>query len=471
VKGAFMEAKPAFAIKEDETLWVKNLWIGRTYNSPAVQMDWTIKEGTPLRTVTWWVNREPESVTPSATDIQGGGRGKNTDSCRFTLTESGTWYFHLIATDTNGKSNFPTSFPLSVAFNQHADLLTGALATTEQATWQQPDGRFQIPLGEKAQLIAVKTLRLVIGDHEYSLPMASIDYNTGMLNVSAESFQETAPLGIDGESLAASLSGADLNGRPMDNIAQLTLRIKSPFEEEVLQEGVRIQAKRKNKDDPPWFVYWRSPHAPWMARFPGSVSNSLIFFQGANSLKEKNPTRWERPISIVASTEQREFWCESMEAPTGVLLPATPGNLPMVAYRGGEVRNSTLNAEWVQQISPETPFEAGYVRVAIATRGSGLRLIRTTISDAMRLLSRQSDKQTMRLDGWVPPTGAPVLLQLPKEASLDYAIDGMSSFARLATDTLIMEPNGDWQRFSVLIRAPNKSVTRQVIRITGTPYW
>lgn len=475
VKGAFMEARPAFANQSTETLWIKDLWIGRTYNEPAVQMDWNIKETAPLRSIEWWVNQAPESRTPAPNDIQAriDTRPKAVDSCRFTVPESGTWYFHLRATDTSGFSNPPTSYPLSIVFSRRSSLRAAQGGEAELVQWEQPRGTFRVPLGDLAPALSVKTLRMVVEDREYPLSKATIDYNTGELLVSAESFDDTAPLGINGESITASFSGNDLNGRALDRIAQVQLSIRSPFREEQTEQGIRLQVADKATDGGrPWFTFWRSPHAPWMEGFPGSVNNSLIFFQGADKKNETPPVRWERPISIVASTDQRTIWVESMETPWG--RPNSPTDikdLPRVDHRGGEIRNASLMAQWVEMITPETPFGPDHVRVAIATRGSGLRLIRTTTKGAIDLLKRQTDRQTLRLDGWVPPTGSPVVIVLPKDASVDYAVGGMTSFTRLATVSLRIEPSGEWQRFALILRAPTKTITNQTIRIHGTPYW
>lgn len=475
VKGAFLEARPAFRDMQSETLWIKDLWIGRTYNEAAVQMDWNIKETAPLSSIEWWVNQSPESREPAPQDIKARieAHPKTADSCRFTVPESGTWYFHLRATDTAGFANPPTAFPLSIAFSRQGSRLDALTGVSKEIRWDQPDGAFQIALGDLAQTLSIKTLRLIIGNHEYPMSKATIDYNTASLKVSAESFDATVPLGINGESITATLAGNDLNGRPLDQIAQVDLVIRSPFLEENSTKGLIINVANKESDKGrSWFTYWKSLHAPWMADFPGSVSNSLIFFRGVDSKNERPPIRWERPISIVASTEQKKTWIESMESTWSRQGDAlnTKG-LPQVDHRGGEIRNSTLNAQWIETITPETPFEPGYVRVGIATKGSGLRLIRTTIKDAVTLLRRQTDKQTLRLDGWIPPSGAPIVVVLPSSASVDYAIGGMTSLNRLSTNTLRLDPSGEWQRFAVLLRAPAKTVTDQTIRIQGTPFW
>ncbi|MFA6289442.1 MAG: hypothetical protein WC661_18835 [Opitutaceae bacterium] len=479
VTSAYLEGAPAFKEAWREPLWVRDLWIGRTYNEAAVQMNWKIQDASSLKAIRWWVNQDANSPQPPATGIQGviTQRPQKDDTCRFTVPESGTWYFHLQAMDAAGNTCAPTAFPLSIVFVKSATALLDSVASTSnQVTWEQPAGGFKVKLGDIAQTVALKGLRLVIGEHTYPISRSVIDYDTGTLHVSPDSFDETIPLGINGEALAATVTGNDINGRPLERIAQVQLAIKSPFYQEDQTNSLRIGVKGVKAPGKQWFAYWRYVNAPWMESFPGCVDNSLILQQADGQAVPKEgqrPIRWERPVVIVTASDLSQQWLEAMDTPSmQQAQPSDAGRYPTVGYRGGEIKDSNPSASWIHKITPDSPFAPGYVRVMISTKGSGIRVIRTTLGDAIRLLGNQDEKQTMRLDGMVAPTGSAVTVSLPGSASLQYSIGSQSSFSKTTADSITIEPNGEWQRFSLFFDAPpRKKTVQRTIQINGPFYW
>jgi hypothetical protein len=507
VKGAFMEAVPAFRDPQAETLWVKDLWIGRTWNSPDVRMEWKIKDASPLRSIEWWVNRSPDSSAPASGDRQGrlDRNPKTTGSCRFTLAESGTWYFHLRATDIADNTSPVTAFPLPVVLPSSVALsgLANDGIDARQFLWEQPSGAVIIPLGDAARLLASKGLRLTIDERDYPMSAAIIDHDAATLRFSAESFDDTTPLGVDGEILNATISGADLDGRPLDNIAHIRLLIKSPFREEPVDGGVssgmrlrvmhdaiqpvnpafasaypaaKPDASRVHPSRTPWLAWWREPHAPWMEFFDGCVNNSVILSQDITDSKARSlPVRWERPVLIVPAPGLRLLVVEALDSPAIRTASSSEAqNLPSIPETGGQLVSSATNSPWIQVTTPESPFRAGYVRLIVATKGEGTRVLRTTLDDALRILRRQTVKQTMRLDGWFAPRQHDLAVSSGITAGngpVWFSIGSAPAFVPLPPGATHLEGTDEWQRFSLLFRAPSRPVNARQVRIHGTLYW
>jgi len=208
-----------------------------------------------------------------------------------------------------------------------------------------------------------------------------------------------------------------------------------------------------------------------MESFPGCVDNSLIL-QPVASASRKHASRWERPITIITSPDLSQQWVETLDSPAvHHAQPNDVGRYSTINYRGGEIKDSNPSAPWIQKITPDSPFEAGYVRVMIATKSTGIRIIRTTLGDAIHLLSSQNEKQTMRLDGMVPPNGPSITITSKENAPMEYSIGNQSYFSKTTANAFTIESNGEWQRFSVFFRAPNKQSIRRIIHINGTPHW
>lgn len=487
VKGAFLVADTGFHNPSGESIFIKNLWIGKSYNERQVEMRWKIQDASSPVTGEWWVDQlaEPD-VSPSGDTIPEALHRKiqvkvgEEDRCQFMLPVDGQWFFHLQATDAAGNKSAIASFPINIystqsrAFAEAQRIVSPPVS--QEVAWKQPEGSFTVKLTGLAQSLDSKTMFLELNQTRYGMKNAVWDSDTETLTIDQRSFDKTVPLGFDGEVLTASLGGNDFSNKPIYNFPTVKIKIESPFRFEKTPSGGTHITLRSTMEYGRWRVYWNRPIPPWQELFPGEMNNSLILFSPDLDSKVKvNQVYWERPM--ISENFTLRYWLEGMDDFNAKELEADVLPEGVVAFDcQGKQINETSQASgsaksWIYVQAGNDPFEEKMVRVVMLKSRKDLHMRRIPLSDLGAILNSQLEDEIIRIDGWLPPRDGLITLTAPGARKVEYVATGMSGFRTASDNAVRLAGDDGWTHFCILITPQRKYAKTGGVTIRGNVYW
>ena len=488
IKTGFLRVDPGFPDFHRDSIFIKNLWIGRSYTDRLVEIAWKIEDDSSIANLDWWVDQEvdsaPDVKTPTRFIFKTlTGPLPSNGKCLFTLPDDGKWFFHIRVTDVAGNASSVSSFPLIVYSTQgKMETMANALLNPTEAqdiSWSQPDGILKVNLQGFGTSLNPNTLILHVGNIAYPLIKVGWDASSEILTVTRDSFSGTIPLGFDREILTATLEGKDITGKPILNFPDLKIHIESPFHWSPSKDGGTLNSSDYDPKNQ-WIAYWKNPAPPWMTLFPDCVNNVLVLTKG-KSIKEGKTVpqiRWLRPFNILSDDVQSIYWLENWNDPTAKQVPIRD-SFDKIAYswdgsfasiQGRFTPREPDRNIWIYVQSPSDPFEPSTLRLLSRQPGKEATLSRATQNDLIDALNRQS-KNIIRLDGWLPPGAGTINIKAPGKRTIQFAEGADPSYRQVRNNELKIEAEDEWKKFTILITPAHdyKPVNGAIIK--GTYYW
>lgn len=487
IQHGFHMADPGFSPHKRETLLIKNIWIGKSYRSPHIEMNWEILDASRLSAIQWWVNDSPESAEPEATDIQHSNTSptRKQDGARFSVPSGGIWFFHIRVSDVAGNISEVFSFPLSVDAEPSTSPALAALTSLQNAlslNWEQPEGSLEIPLGNLVHQIDPAKVELFFNGDLYPAPKSVVDISRNMLIIRPESFKDAAPLGFDEETMTIELRSQNRQGQPVSGLPVLNVTTVSPFEYKDTALGGHISIRGANTTNNSWSAYWKDEHGPYHNLFKHSINNAVIVFPKYDTRDRRNIIRsvhWQRRIMLSTDEEPEQFWLEEMTSPTAELVPFKQARVANIFNYNGELasrRDGSTSADitsshWAYKLDPFVAMNTGYVRIAIKERRRQLRIATIPLQQVSALIRDLDLGSVIRIDAWMKPNSRNIQFQVSNAASIEYAISGMSQFVDFSGRKITIESTDQWQRLTLLIRTDGKKTQIPRISINGPIHW
>ncbi len=482
LKSAFLRADPAFTNGFDDVLNVRDLWIGQSYLDRAVEMDWDFHDASDLDSVTWWIDTTPDATGPSSdsTNPTGvvPGASSNVGTCRFNIPIPGQWFFHVQAKDIAGNLSDIASYPLYIvggaAERSLIQQVTGDQSAVQTVTWNQPDGSFQIKMPGLGQLLDPKTVALQVAGQNYPCPAGRWNASDETLTIYGISFLPTSPMGLDGETLNATLTARDLQNNPLQALPSLAIQIKSPFNLDQSKQP-NLFTVTSATDSDTWRSYWKSTPTPWSDNFESQSNNSLVVFYPVVPQGEK-PVKWERSIKPIQ--ESWLYYLENFEDfDQNIVKKEDIEDAPIFDRLCSPLDPSQSkiegNAPWALAISSYDSPDDDFLRVAIRSRldGDKVELKRVAKNKLAALIDSEMPGQDIRLDGWLPPSQGRFSLSVPKDRSLRIATTDNPHFHDADSNSISLGDSDDWVRFTVLISPTKGFKSLKGTRLDGIYAW
>jgi len=486
IKTGYLRVEPGFPDASRDTILVKDLWIGRSYTDRLVEMEWHIEDDSPLGRLDWWVDQQVDSPGPEAkaplkslsesmtTPIQPDGK------CVFKLLDDGKWFFHIRAVDLAGNASPVISYPLIVystlGKNEAAADRLLNVAATQDVSWNQPDGTFQVKLQGFGASLNPSSLSLRIGSVSYRMAKVNWNSSSEALTIGATSFGNSIPLGFDKETLSAKIEGLDMTGKPILNLPDLKIHITSQFSWSQT-DGVGLLKPASYNPDNQWIAFWKNPIPPWMSFFPNCVNNVLVLTTG-RSKQQPSPLHWERPMAFASDDTQNVLWEENWTDPTSKPVPVgktldklifsfngTPATIP------GRFAPRDLDKNaWVYMQTPTDPFEPATLRMISRPKEGEMVMSRASAADVIGEINRQG-RNIIRLDGWISQSGGFIYLRAPGKRKIQFATGSDSSYRFLPGQEIRIDAAEEWTRFTILITPAHDYKTTGGGAAQGKFYW
>ena len=482
IKTGYLRAEPGFTSDQGNSILIRDLWIGRSYTDPLVEMAWNVEDDSAIRKLEWWLDQDPNSVAPDprfvskALAAPSSGEGR----CEFTLPGDGRWFFHFRATDVADNVSATLAYPLQVYSGTGG---AGLLAKTGldspaplDLTWEQPAGALQMNLTGFGLSLNADTLAMETTGRTYPLKKVIWDSGSESLTITPDSFGETIPLGFDGETLAASLLAKDIHGKPISNLPRLLIHVKSPFTWKATETGGNLKVANFDAKNP-WIAFWGNVVAPWMDLFPHCTNNVLVLTR-TKARNATGPSQWLRPVTTSPKETQNIHWEENWSEFGARMVPFREALTKLSFSYDGSVASAPRNIgtsdsqgnSWIYIQTPSDPFEPSTLRLVTRTPEKEIVLSRVTKGDLVAILDTQG-KNALRIDGWMPPHEGSFRLKLSGKRDLQYACGAGSLYKRAPNNEVRIAADNTWVKFSVLILPAYDSKITTGALVDGTFYW
>lgn len=506
---------PGFKSAKANTLWLRNLWVGKPSRDLSVVMQWTARDPSGIRKSDWWVDDDPTSTVPGKDSLRSeaanySGTPEQKGVARFTLPKAAGWYFHVVAEDASGNRSRPVCFPLRVDARSATtrEALVERLLTPQKGAivWEQPDGQFQLHLPGYGALLDAKKTVMVLNGQEFPLPSCAWDAPTGFLTINAKSFRGPGnryakagpPLGVEGETMKVRLMLYDIAGRKLPNEPEFELFIRSPF---VWNQGEDNAVLSLKRDAPKktWYATWETPLPPWTEYFPDAVNNTLLLYQQREGTKvgEKiyytyAASFWKRPVRMRGASSQPLVWMETWDSPQSELL----NEREAVARQNPECPGQRT-VFWTHRLEGDEPFNRSMVRLVRLTPDGQFTKEVIPLTEVSTVVDRQPPGTKLRIDTWLHPDyaksffiqtidvrGEVVHGRYAKTARrrLSFAYGDYTKWQEVpwkegkdkgsaVIQQLTLFPDTDWTRASILIQVPSHSTQNPITQVSGEGYW
>lgn len=477
VKTGYRRVDPGFKGNDSQILEIRDILIGRPSTSPNLELRWTISDRSPIKSILWWVDKEPESNPPSKPEgslsgIQTAPK-KNEQTCQIRLPGDGSWFFHIQATDEAGNVSRTFQYPVFIFGTGAASSMSSEQATAgdpqklDPLTWKQPEGKVEFPLRGWGNALDVKSLSLIFNG--VSFPICNPLWNAASetLTLDVSSFPSGAPLGFDGESITFQISGKDVSGKSMMPLS-FEVKIQSIFSWQAENGGGRISSSDQTSR---WLAVWEQPTAPWRKFFPGAANNILLLVNVKPARNSYQMVRWRRPVILAGSRTGAVFVRESFKSPGFDVIDSLRTNGAPVFGVSGKlllpVSSATTGEEWITQLEATDPFETGRMRVTMR-RGRQLEQRIVDANELQFLLDNQG-QETLRVDAWLSPGEGSLLLDAPGDRRLSFGDESHSEWCK--AKVISLSAGKQWRRVAVLIIPQTNYKKTPGARVSGQTCW
>lgn len=488
---AYWRADPAFTNPSRHLLQIRDIWVGRAYEDPNVEMSWRIETVTPLRQLRWWVDQSPvgdagqaagqgveifEVDTPAAEGV-----------CRFKVASAGRWFFHLETVDLAGNRAGPVSYPLFIRASRSAPMVVDAVAAreTRRVRWRIPDDEFRVEIRGYGDMLDANQFAVEVHGRQYRLDQGAWDRGAEILTIGGNRFQEDAPLLFDGEVVEARIVGQDLQGRPAEGLPMLEITAESAFLAHPRDEGGwRLQIDGGNRPGLRWGTFWERDTPPWLEHFPGAVNNVLCVGEFPARITRRDLRRgvddlnvkWARPIVEAGEKERWLEFCSWDRAGGSEAVAAEQTQAATLNRSGAEletgirpVRGSPASREnWVLLRHPADPFEKGSVFLSRRSESGMLRHQAAPLRQVEELIG-QHPHDEWRVEAWLPPRHGYLRVGTSRgwRAEVVRGADGLPRELREPR----IEAGEEWTRVVLFLTAQGSVRHGNPPNLSGNVFW
>jgi len=470
VRTGYRRVDPGFKGNASQALEVRDILIGRSSNSPRVEIRWRIRDRSPIAETSWWVDHETESQPPTNPNPLLSGVEENPKAtektCKIRLPGDGRWFFHMQATDQAGNVSRTFHYPVFIFGTGEIPSTSHEQKPPVALMWNQSGGKVDLSLRGWGNSLDATTLALVFNG--LSFPISKPIWNAGSetLTLDANSFSDGAPLGFDGEVVTYQISGRDISGKPIEPGQSFEVKIRSIFSWQPQDGGGRISSSDKKSE---WLAAWEQPTAPWRKFFPGSANNILLLMNVKPVSGGFQVAKWRRPV--VLSGSRKLFLRESLAMPGFDLVDSLQTKGLRVFDASGTpiapMSDSATGDTWVTQLTGSDSFQTGRLRVTMR-RGRQLEQRIVGAKELQFLLDNQG-AETLRIDAWLPPSDGCLSLEVPGERNLFIGYENELKWMKTMVVSLTCENH--WRRVSVLVEPKSTYIKTPGAKVAGQTCW
>lgn len=486
-------ADPAFHHPHRNAIQIRDVWVGRTYSEPHVEMSWRIEDQSPLRQLKWWVDQDavsdPETARERGVEVHEVRPPEKEGTCEFRVAAAGRWFFHLLAEDSAGNVAGPVSYPLFILASRSAPLIVSEPISNDPipVRWEIPGDGFQVRIPGYGDLLDANQFALEVFGKRYPLKRGAWDRGRELLTIRPEYFDGYVPMVFDGEVVMGRVRGEDIQGRAVDQLPMVEMHVASMFRQDRFPGSRRVTVASANGSDKIWGLFWGRPNPPWLRYFPTTTNNvlraaefdwAIVDRPSFVRTAEEEDLIWERVIRESEASEpllKLCHWDRASVEQAGVrdvlqrhLVDASGErfDLPGRAEPTSHSRDS-----WVMARQALDPFERGRLFTVRRSDRGRLEFRAGRRSELEEWMQNHPDDM-WRVEAYLPPGEGSFRVSPLEGWSLKVATDRRQSPAREVDDEeWSIEAGEEWVRVVVLFEPLRDARRKRIPRIRGEFYW